>query len=157
MVQGPGVVFLQNRLKFERFENVETYMEYMTLTCFAASYRPDCVRLPSSHDMAAVATDASASLRLWRLRRAVVLVMVMVLWMGELCAVLGELCAETETRNLYEGLKKAFDKFIYYGYMVTTTVAKEVRPPAPGPVSQCPPPYPDSAAVRVPETVSDGT
>ena len=96
MVQGAGVVFLQYRLKFERFENVETYTEYMTLTCFAASYRPDCVRLPLSHDMAAVATDDSASLRRWRLRSAVVLVMVMVLWWGELCAVLGALKLKLE-------------------------------------------------------------
>ena len=62
------------------------------MTCFAASYRPDCVRLLSSHDMAAVATAASASLRLWRLRSAAVLgrlVMVLVLWLGELCAVAG--------------------------------------------------------------------
>ena len=29
VVQRPSVVFLQNRLKVKRFENVETYMEYM--------------------------------------------------------------------------------------------------------------------------------
>ena len=51
------------------------------MTCFTASYRSDCVRQLFSHDMEAVATAASASLRLCKLRRAAVLGwLVMVCW-----------------------------------------------------------------------------
>ena len=96
MVQGGGVVFLQYRLEFEHFMNDGIYTECTTMTCLAASYSPDWVRLPLCHKMAAVATEDSASLRRWRLRSAVVLVMVMVLWWGEPCAVLGMLKMKLE-------------------------------------------------------------